>query len=73
MKRVKTALIILLLAGGISALQAARPTITGRVEPDSIMIGDRFDVVIDVERDLVQVVEFPVYTPAKSDRSHVVL
>lgn len=64
MKRVKTALIILLLAGGISTLQAARPTITGRVEPDSIMIGDRFDVVIDVERDLVQVVEFPVYTPA---------
>ena len=65
MKRVKTAwILLLLLAGCIPTLQAARPTITGHVEPDSIMIGDRFDVVIDVERDLVQVVEFPVYTPA---------
>ena len=39
------------------------PTVTARVEPDSILIGDRFDYIIDVEKDLVQVVEFPEFDP----------
>ena len=37
------------------------PTVTAHVEPDSIGIGDRFDYIIDVEKDLVQVVEFPEF------------
>lgn len=56
-KRVKTALATALLTGLTTVLYAAPPTITARVEPDSIGIGDRFDVVIDVDRDLVQVFE----------------
>ena len=46
-KRVKTALATALLTGLTTVLYAAPPTITARVEPDSIGIGDRFDVVID--------------------------
>lgn len=54
---------IALLFAGLAARAQETPTVTARVEPDSIMIGDRFDYVIDVEKDLVQVVEFPVFDP----------
>ena len=54
---------IALLFTGLAARAQETPTVTARVEPDSIMIGDRFDYVIDVEKDLVQVVEFPVFDP----------
>ncbi len=37
------------------------PTIKARVEPDSIGIGDRFDYIIEVDKDLVQVVNFPEF------------
>ncbi len=46
-----------------ATLLAAPPVVTGRVEPDSIGIGDRFDYIIEVEKDLMQVVEFPVFSP----------
>lgn len=51
------AIALLLLAGATAAAQQT-PRVTAHVEPDSIAIGDRFDYVIDVEKDLVQVVEF---------------
>ena len=54
---------IALLFAGLAARAQETPTVTAGVEPDSIMIGDRFDYVIDVEKDLVQVVEFPVFDP----------
>lgn len=60
MKRPLT--IALLLAGLVAAAQQ-RPVVTARVEPDSIGIGDRFDLVIEVDKDLVQVVEFPLFSP----------
>lgn len=63
MKRVKTAFVTVLLALCVASLHAAPPTLTARLEPDSIQIGDRFDLVLDVDRDLVQVVEFPSFTP----------
>ena len=44
-----------------TALRAQPPTIRARVEPDSIQIGDRFTYTIEVDRDLVQVVEFPEF------------
>ena len=47
---------------GASA-QSQQPVVTARLEPDSIGIGDRFDLIIEVEKDLVQVVEFPVFGP----------
>lgn len=54
--------LILALQGFCGALQAQEaPRVTARVEPDSILIGDRFDLVIEVEKDLVQTVLFPEY------------
>ncbi len=57
MKKIFASLLILCSAIGVSRAQV--PQVTARLEPDSIGIGDRFDLVIDVDRDLVQVVEFP--------------
>lgn len=54
----------LLCAASVPAA-AQTPTVTARIEPDSIGIGDRFDYVIDVEKDLVQVVQFPEFEPAE--------
>ncbi len=53
------------VALGAAPLHAQPPTIRATVEPDSIMIGDRFTYSIEVERDLVQVVNFPEFTPSK--------
>ena len=55
--------ILLLAVLSVPARAQEIPVVTARVEPDSIMIGDRFDYVIDVEKDLVQVVDFPVFEP----------
>lgn len=59
---------IALLFAGLAA-QAQVPTVTARVEPDSIGIGDRFDYIIEVEKDLVQVVDFPVFESPKDNNS----
>lgn len=53
------------LALGVAPLHAQTPTVKASIEPDSIMIGDRFTYSIVVERDLVQVVNFPEFTPNK--------
>lgn len=54
---------VALVLCGISAASAQSrvPVVTARIEPDSIGIGDRFDYIIEVEKDLVQVVQFPVF------------
>lgn len=48
---------------------AQEPVVRSHVEPDSVMIGDRFDYIIDVEKDLVQVVEFPSFTARRKATS----
>ncbi len=59
MKRLFLALTPLLTWGAAAGQEI--PKVTAHIEPDSILIGDRFDLVIDVEKDLVQVVEFPEF------------
>ncbi|WP_295936091.1 hypothetical protein [uncultured Alistipes sp.] len=57
-----------ILFAGTAATAQNVPTVTAHAEPDSIMIGDRFDYVIEVEKDLVQVIEFPEFdSGGKSD------
>ena len=51
-----------LFAAGIASGQE-QPSVRARIEPDSIMIGDRFEYVIEVDKDQVQVVEFPEFHP----------
>lgn len=58
---IKRLFVLALLALPCALGAQERPLVRAHVEPDSIMIGDRFDFVIDVEKDLVQVVEFPEF------------
>ena len=44
-----------------AAAQTQVPAVEARLEPDSVMIGDRFDCIIEVEKDLVQEVGFPAF------------
>ena len=59
-------LALLLCAAAVRAER--RPVVTARVEPDSVMIGDRFDYIIEVEKDLVQAVQFPVFEADAKNR-----
>ncbi len=57
----------LLLTAAAPALWAQAPMVDARVEQDSIGIGDRFTYSITVDRDLVQVVEFPEFSTNLGD------
>ena len=61
----------LLAAAGASA-QTRVPTVEARLEPDSVMVGDRFDCVIEVEKDMVQVVAFPTFADSEDGGIEIV-
>lgn len=54
---------LLLLVSLVAVAQSETPTVRARIEPDSVFIGDQFDYVLEVEKDLVQTVLFPEFTP----------
>lgn len=65
--------IVSVLAASVAGLSAEnRPTVRARLVPDSIGIGDRFELVIEVEKDLVQAVEFPRFVPDSTGRLELV-
>ncbi len=70
MKRLFASITLLLATLGGFAQET--PKVTARIEPDSIGIGDRFDYVIEVEKDLVQIVEFPEFSPKQDDKLEMV-
>ncbi len=51
-------LAMILVATGAAA-QSVPPRITASITPDSIMIGDRFTLEIEVDKDLMQSISFP--------------
>ncbi len=53
---------LLLLCSAVGSAWAQTPTVEALVEQDSVGIGDRFTYSIIVDRDLVQVVEFPKFS-----------
>ena len=57
----KRLFLLSLLLAQTAVAQIDTPRVMARVEPDSVFIGDRFDYVIEIEKDLVQVVEFPEF------------
>ena len=59
-------LLLLILIAAVGTATAQTPTVTARVEPDSVFIGDRFDYVIEVEKDLVQEIFFPQFNATES-------
>ena len=50
-----------LMASAVAFGSNEAPRVTSRIEPDSIMIGDRFTYIIDVEKDTAQEVAFPEF------------
>lgn len=68
----KRLLVLLWFAAAATVRAQETPTVTARVQPDSIGIGDRFDYVIEVEKDLVQVVEFPEFQPSEKGEIELV-
>ncbi|MFR9513069.1 MAG: hypothetical protein SNF69_05475 [Rikenellaceae bacterium] len=66
-KRVTSALLALCAVSTIASAWAQTPTVEARIEQDSVGIGDRFTYSIIVERDQVQVVEFPEFSTKDGD------
>ncbi len=64
-KRVINLLLSLSATLCVGSVWASSPTVEARIEQDSVGIGDRFTYSIIVERDLVQVVEFPEFSTEK--------
>ena len=58
----KRLLLLLLALSLLQSLWADTPVVRARVEPDSIFIGDRFDYVIEIDKDLVQTTHFPTFS-----------
>lgn len=58
----KRLLLLLLALPLMQSLWADTPVVRARVEPDSIFIGDRFDYVIEIDKDLVQTTHFPTFS-----------
>lgn len=56
------ALGLALLLAAPAAHGDGRPAVRGRIEPDSILIGDRFEYVIEVDKDQVQEILFPEFS-----------
>lgn len=54
----------LLLIGGATAALAQAPQVRARLVPDSVAIGDRFELEVTVDKDLMQLVEFPAFDGA---------
>lgn len=55
-------LVTILCAASLTlSAQSVAPKVVATLEPDSIMIGDRFTLTIDVEKDLVQSIFFPAF------------
>ena len=56
------ALCLLTFVAATAYAQSTPPKVTAYLEPDSILIGDRFTLTIDVEKDQVQNLFFPAFT-----------
>lgn len=55
-----------LLAGGVVVAQSNVPTITSQLSADTIRIGDRVTLTVEVEKDVMQLVLFPSFDFSKS-------
>lgn len=61
-KQLKNILVILLLTISSQAVaQSVAPIVKATISPDSVLIGDRFTLTIDVEKDQVQSIFFPAF------------
>lgn len=61
MRLLRYILITLIVAPLSAFAQSQRPTITTHIDKDTIMIGDRVVLTIEVERDIMQHIVFPTF------------
>lgn len=61
------ALFALAFVVATASAQSITPTVRAYIEPDSILIGDRFTLTIDVEKDQVQSLFFPAFAMDKAE------
>lgn len=66
--RLKQTLLLLFACCAYCAnAQSVAPTVKAYIEPDSILIGDRFTLTIDVEKDQVQSIFFPAFQMGEAE------
>ena len=53
--------IVFVLCGLASAAQSPRPVVSASLDRDSMAIGDRFTLSVQVDKDIMQVVDFPSF------------
>ncbi|MBQ2027474.1 MAG: hypothetical protein II214_06200 [Alistipes sp.] len=58
-----------LVAMQVAVAQTAAPTITSRLSADTVMIGDRVTLTVEVEKDVMQQVIFPSFDFTQTDGS----
>lgn len=58
-------LISALLCVGNSFAQSTKPIIDAKMNPDSVAIGDQFNLEVTIDKDIVQIVEFPQFNNQK--------
>ena len=61
--------VLALVAMQMTVAQVLPPTISSQISADTVMIGDRVSLTIDVEKDLMQEIAFPELTFSSSDGS----
>ena len=63
--------ILAALTLGAAAARAADPVVSARFSADSVMIGDQFSLDIRVDKDVMEVVDFPVFNGFLSDSADI--
>lgn len=53
--------LLAIVAVGVVSAQNSKPTITSHLSADSVLIGDRFVLTIEVEKDVMQQIAFPTF------------
>ena len=69
MKQLRYIIIYVLTLLGVQSVvaQSGAPTVTATISADTVMIGDRLIYTIEVEKDVMQLVEFPIFTFENSE------
>ena len=57
--------LLLIVLSCNSYAQGTRPVVSAKFVPDSIVIGDQFELEVTVDKDFMQIVEFPIFTDNK--------
>ncbi len=61
----KQLLITIISLLSLSSAWANTPTIVGRLDRDSVYIGDQFDIIVEVDMDVMQTIIFPEFENTK--------